>query len=72
MKEFIIEIESNNGRIRKHVARYEDDNQINVRKLGNYITRPRESKFFQFNNIWVNLDNVLSIKISEKTTEDNE
>ncbi|WP_312498258.1 hypothetical protein [Bacillus luti] len=70
MKEFIIEIVSNNGETRKHVARYEDDNKTTVQTLGDYITR--SSKWFQFNDIWINLDNVLSIRVSEKTIKDNE
>ncbi|OJE52920.1 hypothetical protein BAQ48_00330 [Bacillus luti] len=71
MKEFIIEIVSNNGRTRKHVARYEDDTKTTVQSLGNYITRSRESRWFRLNDTWINLDNVLSIRVSEKTTEDN-
>ncbi|MGD2278341.1 hypothetical protein [Bacillus wiedmannii] len=69
MKEFIIEIVSNNGEVKNHIARYEDDNETTVQTLGDYITR--SSKWFQFNDTWINLDNVLSIKVSEKETEDN-
>ncbi|MES5957564.1 hypothetical protein QCI42_30165 [Bacillus fungorum] len=69
MKEFTVEIVSNNGETRKHVVRYEDDNETTVQTLGDYITR--SSKWFQFNDTWINLNNVFSIKVSEKTTKDN-
>ncbi|MGM2815349.1 hypothetical protein ACS2Q8_25805 [Bacillus cereus group sp. Bce007] len=67
MKEFIIEIESINGKIHTHVGQYEE---VSVDALKDYI-RTDTSRLFQFGDTLINLDNVFSIKVSEKTTKDN-
>ncbi|QUW34592.1 hypothetical protein J8Y17_28280 (plasmid) [Bacillus cereus] len=70
MKEFKVEVKSINGEISNYVTRYERDDAT-AETLENFIVE-RESRFIPFGNELVNLDNVLTIKVTERIIDNDE
>ncbi len=70
MKEFKVEVKSINGEISNYVTRYERDDAT-AENLERFIVE-HESRFIPFGEELINLDNVLTIKVTERNVDNNE